>query len=104
MFFPKGEVPADVRAMRLELRTLLHLNHEREDFLVTYGSDTDRDDVMAIQTRSAMQILGVVSTYIKIPEEHARDGRAFPGPQPPPYAPPPPITIVSGPSKPSSSF
>jgi hypothetical protein len=104
MFFPKGELPPDVRALRHELRTLLHLNPEREDFLITYGSDTDRDDVVAIQTRSAMQILGVMSTYIKIPEEHARDGRAFPAPPPPPYAPPPPITILSGPSKPSTSF
>jgi hypothetical protein len=104
MFFPKGELPPDVQAERHELRTLLHLNQEREDFLITYGPDTDRDDVVAIQTRSAMQILGIVGTYIKLPEEHVRDGRAFPAPEPPPYAPPPPITIACGPEKPSAAF
>jgi hypothetical protein len=104
MFFPKGQLPADIQAQRQELRKLLHLSGEREDFLVTYGADTDRDDVVAIQTRSAMQILGVVSTYIRIPEAHAREGRAFPGPAAPAYAPPDPITIVSGPDKPSAPF
>ena len=104
MFFPKGKLPPEIQAERRELRTLLHLNQEREDFLIVYGSDTDRDDVLAIQTRSAMQILGIVSTYINLPPEHMRDGRAFPAPELPPYAPPAPITIVTGPEKPKGAF
>lgn len=104
MFFPQGELPADIEAERHELRKLLHLDPKREDFLITYGPDTDRDDVLAIQTRSAMQILSVVSTYVQVPEEHTRNGRAFPAPAPAPYAPPPPIRIASGASKPGNAF
>ena len=104
MFFPKGDLPAEIEAERHELRKLLHLDQEREDFVITYGPDTDRRDVVAIQTRSAMQILGIVGTYIKVPDEHVRDGRAFPGPEPPPYAPPSPVRIASGSSKPSDAF
>src|SRR5262249_42684157 len=85
MFFAKGEIPPEIQAKREALRTLLHLNQDRMDFLVIYGSDTDRDDVVAIQTRSAMQILGAVSSYITLPEEHVRDGRAFPSPALPSY-------------------
>ena len=33
-----------------------------------------------------------------------RDGRAFPAPTVPAYAPPPPITISSGTSRPDSAF
>jgi len=104
MFFPKGEVPSEIQAERQALRKLLHLNPDRADFLVIYGSDTERDDVIAIQNRSAMQILGVVSSYITLPEEHVQDGRAFPAPPVPSYSPPPPIAIKSAPSRPDTSF
>jgi hypothetical protein len=104
MFFTKGEVPAEIEAERGVLRKLLHLNPDRLDFLISYGADTDRDDLVAIQTRSAMQILGVVSSYISLPEEHVRDGRAFPAPAVPSYSPPPPIAIASGAIKPDAAF
>jgi len=104
MFFTKGEVSPEIQAERQTLRKLLHLSPDRMDFLVIYGTDTDRDDVVAVQTRSAMQILAAVSTYITIPEEHVQDGRAFPTPAVPAYSPPPPIAIKSGPSRPDSAF
>ena len=104
MFFTTGEVPPEIQAERETLRKLLHLNPDRRDFLVIYGSDTDRDDVVAVQTRSAMQILGVVSSYISLPEEHVRDGRAFPAPAVPSYAPPAPIAIASGATRPDTAF
>jgi hypothetical protein len=31
-----------------------------------------------------MQILGIMSTYISLPEDHVGDGRAVPSPGPPP--------------------
>jgi hypothetical protein len=104
MFFPKRDLPPDIQAERETLRTLLHLDLKREDFLITYGPDTERSDVIAVQTRSAFQILNIVSTYISVPEEQQRDGRAFPAPPAPPYALPPPIAIESGASKPDTAF
>jgi hypothetical protein len=104
MFFTGGEVTPELRGERDTLRKLLHLNQDRMDFLVIYGADTERDDVVAIQTRSAMQILGAVSSYIHLPEEHVRDGRAFPSPPVPSYSPPPPVAIHSGSSRPDTSF
>ena len=73
------------------------------DFQIIYGADTDRDDVVAIQTRSAMQILGVMSSFISIPEEHVRDGRAFPAPTPAAGVPPI-MAIASGPTRPDGAF
>ena len=104
MFFTKGEVPTEIQAERETLRKLLHLDPDRLDFLITYGADSDRDDVVAIQTRSAMQVLGIVSSYISLPEEHVREGRAFPAPAAPSYAPPAPIAIASGATRPDTAF
>jgi hypothetical protein len=103
MFFPKGEVPPEIQVERETVRKLLHVNPERQDLLITYGSDTDRDDTVAIQTRSAMQILNAVSSYVDVPEEHVRDGRAFPMPPPAPGLPPL-IVITGGASKPDTAF
>jgi hypothetical protein len=104
MFFPKGELPPEAQAEREVVRKLLHLNPDRQDFQVIFGPDTDRDDTLAVQTRSAMQILGIVSSYISLPEDHVRDGRAFPAPAVPPYSPPPPLAIASSATKPDAAF
>jgi hypothetical protein len=103
MFFTRGEIPPEIQAERDTVRRLLHLDPERQDFVITYGADTDRDDTIAIQTRSAMQILNAVSSYISVPEEHVRDGRAFPMPPPAPGLPPL-IAISSGASRPDTAF
>ena len=107
MFFARGEVPADVQTERESIRQLLHLDPQRSDFQIIYGADTERDDVIAMQTRSGMQILNSISSFISVPEEHVREGRAFPSPQPPADVQdrlPPTIAISSGTSKPESAF
>ena len=80
MFFTKDPIPREVEDERLAIRKILHLDPDRQDIQIIYGADTDRDDVLAIQTRSAMQILSQVSSFINIPEEDVREGRAFPAP------------------------
>ena len=103
MFFTKEPMPPEVEAERQEMRKILHLDPQRLDITIAYGPDTDRDDVLAIQTRSAMQILNQVSSFIDVPDEDIREGRAF---QSPPSAPglPPIIAIKSGSSKPERAF
>jgi len=103
MFFTKAEIPPDVQEERRALRKILHLDPERMEFQIVYGADTDRNDVLAMQTRSAMQILGSVSSVISIPEEHVRSGAAFPAPPPAPGLPPV-IAVTSGASRPDSPF
>ena len=103
MFFTKEELPPDVEAERQTIRKLLHLDPDRTDIQIIYGADTDRDDVLAIQTRSAMQILGLVSSYISIPEEDVREGAPS---RRRPRRPglPPIIAIPSGAAKPATAF
>jgi hypothetical protein len=107
MFLTKSPLSPEVQAEREVVRKLLHLDANRDDFLITYGPDTNRDDTVAILTRSALQILGYVSTFISVPEEHVRDGRAFPSPPVPSDGRetlPVTIAIASGATRPDSSF
>ena len=103
MFFTRGEVPPEIQADREAIRQILHLDKGRMDFRIISGSDTDRNDVVAMQTRSAMQILNVISSLVNIPEEHARDGRAFPAPPPAPGMAPL-MSIASGTARPDAAF
>jgi hypothetical protein len=107
MTFPRKDMSPDIRAERDALRRLLGLNPEKADFRVVYGTGTDRDDVVAVQTRSAMQILLEMSAFVNVPEDHVREGRAFPAPPRPAdgqEALPPMIRVASGAARPEAPF
>jgi hypothetical protein len=107
MSFPKRTAAPEVLADRALVRKILNLGEEKNDYRVVYGQLSDRDDTIAIQTRSGMQILLELSSTVSIPEEHARDGRAFPVFEPPGTgedAIPPLLHIMSGTTRPSDAF
>ena len=107
MALPQKSIPPDIQAERETIRKLLGLSPDKNEFQVVFGTGTDRDDVIAMQTRSGMQILGELAAFVSLPEDRVRDGRAFP---PPPKAAetqdalPDLVRIASGASRPEMSF
>ena len=107
MAFPKKSISPDIQAERETIRKLLGLNPQKSEFRVVFGSGTDRDDIIAMETRSGMQILFELSAFVSVPEDHVRGGRAFPAPRQPMDAQetfPPILRISSGASRPDTPF
>ena len=104
---PQKSVPPEIQAERDVIRRVLGLALDRSEFRVLFGSGTDRDDVIAMQTRSGMQILAELAGFVSVPDDRVRDGRAFP---PAPRMAdgedslPDLVRIESGASRPETSF
>lgn len=91
----KGERPRDVfcdekgstgDSEEMEaVKRLLGLSREKTEFSVVYGAAPDRDDVIALHTRSGFQILYELATFVEVPEAHEREQRAYP------HLPTPPV-------------
>jgi hypothetical protein len=107
MTFPKRTVPPEIQAAREAIRSLLGLDPTAEEFQVIYGTVGERHDLVAMHTRSGMQILREMSSLVEVPEEHQKEQRVFPHAIVTPdgqEALPPLIRIVSGTSKPAEAF
>jgi hypothetical protein len=107
MTFPRASIAPEIQAERDTLRRLLGLNPEKSEFRVIRGTGTDRDDVVAMETRSAMQILIELSAFVSVPEEHIGERRAFPAPPAVGAGQevlPAPLRVASGPARPAGVF
>jgi hypothetical protein len=79
--FSKKPSPA-VEAERAEVRKILGLDPKAEEFNVVYGSVAANDKEIAILTRSMLEILIDLSSYIDVPAASATERRTFPTPAP----------------------
>jgi hypothetical protein len=78
MFFRKEDVGPEIQAEALAVRKLLGLNPDQQDFEVVYGSLAANDQEIAILSRSMMEILLEIGSYIEVPETHVAEQRATP--------------------------
>lgn len=62
------------------IRHVLGLDPQAEEFRVVYGTLSASDKEIAILTRSMFEILVDLASYIQVPEVHATEKRASPGP------------------------
>jgi hypothetical protein len=103
MTIRQTDLPPEVQADRELIRKLLGLRPGLEEFEIVYGAVSERDDQIAIQTRSGFQIMNQLGAEIEVPAEHIAELRTY---APPPGDPAlaPPIRILSGTSKPDDAF
>ena len=71
-------LPPEVQADRNLVRKLLGLRTDLKEFKIVYGTVSNRDDVIAIQTRSGFQLLAQLGSYVEVPAEHIAEGRTYP--------------------------
>jgi hypothetical protein len=105
--FSKKTVSPAVQADRAEVRRLLGLNAEANEFSVVYGSVAANDKEIAMLTRSLSEILTDLSSYIDVPADNVEQKRTYPSP-PPELANdvpvPPLLRIHSSRQKPDDAF
>jgi hypothetical protein len=77
--FSRKPTPA-IQAARDEVRKLLGIDPKAEEFRVVYGSVASDDQEVAILTRSMLEILIDLASYIEVPTGSTMEGRTFPTP------------------------
>jgi len=81
LLFSKHPNPA-IDAKRDDVRKLLGLDPKAEEFNVVYGSVAASDHEIAMLTRSVLEILTDLSSYIDVPAADVEQKRTFPSPEP----------------------
>jgi hypothetical protein len=107
MTISQKNLPPEIQADRELVRKLLGLRPDLQEFKVIYGAVSDKDDVIAVQTRSGLQILNQLGSNVEVPTEHIAEQRTYPpipGPEGMAQSLPPLIRIHADKSQPSDAF
>jgi hypothetical protein len=78
MYFHKENTPGEIQDALQEVRVLLGLESEVQEFKVEYGLIQKNDTEIAILTRSMMQIMAEMASQITVPQEHITKGWTLP--------------------------
>ena len=106
LVFSKKQNPA-IEVDRDEVRKLLGINPQTDEFDVVYGSVAANDKEIALLTRSVLEIITDLSSYIDVPAAKVEQKRTFPSPAPELVngaAVPALMRILSSPQKPDDAF
>jgi hypothetical protein len=76
-FFPNSNLNEEVKGKRERARKLIRLKQGQQRFRVLYSPFANDDDVLAIQTRSILQILSSMAGFVDVPADKVH--RAQPG-------------------------
>ena len=100
-FYPPDHGNAGVAQSLTELKSLLGVPPALDRVRVSFGRVAPEPEVIAVRTRSLMQILSILGAGVQIPEEHVADGSAVAsGPSPARR----PLVVHSGGKKPAAAF
>jgi hypothetical protein len=78
MFFRKEDIDPDIQAEIDAAKKLLGLNPDRQEFRVVYGALPADDQEIAILSRSMLEILLELGSYIEVPAAHVAEQRVTP--------------------------
>ena len=79
LFFRTGNVTEEQLRNIREMRALLQLNQDGQEFYLVFGPTASSDRELAIQTRSLLQIMSEVGAQADVPQADVDEGRATPG-------------------------
>lgn len=78
LFVLQGKSDQKTQAESAEVRKILGLNPNSKEFRVSYGLVAENDQEIALLTRSMLQIINNLASYMEVPEKDVKDGRVNP--------------------------
>lgn len=78
MVISQKDLSPEIQADRALVRKLLGLRPDLQEFKIVYGMVPEKDDTVAVQTRSGFQILNQLASYVEVPSEHIAERRTYP--------------------------
>jgi hypothetical protein len=79
LFFRKKDIAPEAAADSDRLRELLGISPDAQELTVVYGSLPQNDREIAILTRSMLEILVELASYIDVPQVHVAEQRTLAG-------------------------
>jgi hypothetical protein len=107
MFVFGGKVDEKIKADIAEVKKILGLDPRAKDFKVVYGSVAANEEEIAILSRSMIQVLVDLASYIEVPGTHIAENRVNPSLKDDPVkgVPVPPLMrIYSSAQRPDDTF
>jgi hypothetical protein len=77
--FRSKDVSPETVADITELRKLLRLDPDTQEFKMVFGATPSNNRELAVVTRSMTQIMGMIAAHVQVPEKDIAEGRATPG-------------------------
>jgi len=78
VFFKNADVSPEIAAKAAEVRRLLKLPEATERFVLTYSPMRGSGNELSVNSRSMLQIMGALASYVEIPAQHIQDRSAMP--------------------------
>lgn len=103
VFFRGGDGDPEIGAMVAELRGLLALDAPDGHYELIYAPVQERDGQLAVRTRSLLQVLMALASFVEVPTEDVSAGVATSAP-PIPESQPTLLHVKSGTSAPADAF
>jgi hypothetical protein len=77
--FRRGDITPVVLADSMELRRLLKLDPDANEFKLAFGATAANDKEVAMQTRSIIQLMSIMAAQVDVPAKDLADHCAAPG-------------------------
>jgi hypothetical protein len=75
--FQEKNIPPEIVSAINSVKRLLGLSPDVRDFKVVYGSVARNDREIAILSRSMLEIIIELASYVEVPEKHLTEGRTY---------------------------
>ena len=75
--FQQKDISPELESARNSVKRILGLAPDLREFKVVYGSVARNDKEIAILSRSMLEIIVELASYVDVPEKHLREGRTY---------------------------